>query len=127
MGNADVWCPTTGLGTWVMRQGDTITITGNSYQGGEKPQILIIGHFHKLGFFYPRGVVCLLAGCAQDQTKFMRSRHIEAHVGFSILRIRLDTGGGVASVTPTLYPFYDRKYHLELGEWETAIAGAISA
>lgn len=25
----DVWCPTTGLGTWVMRQGDTITITGN--------------------------------------------------------------------------------------------------
>jgi hypothetical protein len=25
----DVWCPTTGLGTWLMRQGDTITITGN--------------------------------------------------------------------------------------------------
>ena len=26
-----VWCPQTELGTWVMRQGDTITITGNSY------------------------------------------------------------------------------------------------
>ena len=25
----DVWCPTTGLGTWVMRQGTMITITGN--------------------------------------------------------------------------------------------------
>lgn len=25
----DVWCPTTALGTWVMRQGDLITITGN--------------------------------------------------------------------------------------------------
>lgn len=25
----DVWCPTTGLGTWVMRQDDLITITGN--------------------------------------------------------------------------------------------------
>lgn len=25
----DVWCPTTTLGTWVMRQGDLITITGN--------------------------------------------------------------------------------------------------
>jgi len=25
----EVWCPTTGLGTWVMRQGDVITITGN--------------------------------------------------------------------------------------------------
>ena len=27
-----------------------------SYQGGEKPQILVLGHFHKLGHFYPRGV-----------------------------------------------------------------------
>lgn len=26
----DVWCPTTKYGTWVMRQGDVITITGNS-------------------------------------------------------------------------------------------------
>ena len=28
-GTEDVWCPTTGLGTWVMRQGDVITVTGN--------------------------------------------------------------------------------------------------
>lgn len=26
-----VWCPTTKLGSWVMRQGDVISITGNSY------------------------------------------------------------------------------------------------
>lgn len=26
----DVWCPTTKFGTWIMRQGDLITITGNS-------------------------------------------------------------------------------------------------
>jgi len=98
-----------------------------SYQGGEKPHILILGHFHKLGFFYPRGVVCLLAGCAQDQTQFMRKKHIEAHVGFSILRVQLDATGGIASATPTIYPFYDRQYHLNLGEWETALSGAISA
>jgi hypothetical protein len=28
-GTEDVWCPTTELGTWVMRQSDFITITGN--------------------------------------------------------------------------------------------------
>ena len=33
----DVWCPTTKLGTWVVRQGNLVTITGNSLQGGEKP------------------------------------------------------------------------------------------
>jgi hypothetical protein len=29
-GTADVWCPETDYGTWVMRQGRTVTITGNS-------------------------------------------------------------------------------------------------
>lgn len=29
--SASVWCPQTELGTWVMRQGDTICITGNCY------------------------------------------------------------------------------------------------
>ena len=28
---ADVWCPTTKLGTWIMRQGDQIVITGNCW------------------------------------------------------------------------------------------------
>jgi hypothetical protein len=30
-GHGPVWCPQTELGTWVMRQGDTICITGNCY------------------------------------------------------------------------------------------------
>lgn len=129
---ANVWCPTTDLGTWVMRQGDVITITGNSYQGGEKPHILLIGHFHKLGFFYPRGVWCLLAGCTQDQTVFMRKKHIDAHLGFSILTVGLDKNGGVAHVTPKLCPFYDRKYHVDHGdaewegEWEIALERALA-
>lgn len=129
---ANVWCPTTDLGTWVMRQGDVITITGNSYQGGEKPHILLIGHFHKLGLFYPRGVWCLLAGCTQDQTVFMRRKHIDAHLGFSILTVGLDKNGGVAHVTPKLCPFYDRKYHVDHGdaewegEWEIALERALA-
>lgn len=40
----DTWCPTTGLGTWVMRQGDIISITGNCPQGGEKPAPILFGH-----------------------------------------------------------------------------------
>lgn len=96
-----------------------------SYQGGEKPHVLIIGHYHKLGCFYPRGVVCLLAGCVQDQTRFMRSRAIEAHVGFSVLRFRQDKKGGISGFTPHIFPFYDREYHLDAGEWETAIAAAL--
>lgn len=31
--NTSVWCPRTANGSWVMRQGDTITITGNTLYG----------------------------------------------------------------------------------------------
>lgn len=31
-GVEDVWCPRTQYGTWVMRQGEVITITGNTFQ-----------------------------------------------------------------------------------------------
>jgi len=43
-----------------------------SYQGGEKPSVLLIGHFHKLGYEYPREVHCIQTGCTEDQTIFMR-------------------------------------------------------
>lgn len=33
LGETAVWCPKTTLGTWVMKQGDTITITGNTIYG----------------------------------------------------------------------------------------------
>jgi len=49
----DVWCPSTELGTWVMRQGDIVTITGNSFQGGEKPRVLLLGHYHKFDHCVP--------------------------------------------------------------------------
>lgn len=44
-GRADVWCPETDYGTWIMRQGDTVTITGNSaYANGWAVQ-----QYNKLG------------------------------------------------------------------------------
>lgn len=97
-----------------------------SYQGGEKPHILVIGHYHKLGCFYPRGVWCVLAGCCQDQTRWMRGRHISAHVGFGVIRFRLDKTGGVSGFAYDQYPFYDRGYHIDAGEWEVALGDALA-
>lgn len=46
VGIQDVWCVTTRNGSWVMRQGDCITITGNCflYGGGDKKIGLTAGH-----------------------------------------------------------------------------------
>lgn len=45
LGTQDVWCITTRNGSWVMRQGDCITITGNCflYGGGDKKLGLTAG------------------------------------------------------------------------------------
>ncbi|HUU21439.1 MAG TPA: hypothetical protein VM389_02795 [Phycisphaerae bacterium] len=94
-----------------------------TYQGGEKPAILLLGHFHKLGVFYPREVWTVLMGCCQDQTVFMRKRRIAAHVGFSVMRVRQDDGGGVSGVAVEMFPFYDRRYHVGQGDmWERSVA-----
>lgn len=112
----EVWCPTTALGTWVMRQGDLVTITGNSYQGGEKPNILLIGHYHKAEYGYPREVHCVQCGCTEDQTPFMRKLKIQAHVGGWTISFDIDDFGLVHKFTPQWHPFYDRGFY-ENSQW----------
>ena len=107
----EVWCPTTDLGTWVMRQGEVITITGNSLQGGEKPAFVLIGHYHKMEYGRPREVLCFQTGCAQDQTPFMRKKRLEAQLGGWIIDIEQAPDGHVASVTMSDRRFYDRKFY----------------
>jgi hypothetical protein len=47
-GIEDVWCPRTKFGSWVMRQKDVITITGNTYKydNGETARELLDGDIH---------------------------------------------------------------------------------
>ena len=48
IGNERVWCPRTKFGSWVMRQGDVITITGNTYKydDGATARDLLEGDIH---------------------------------------------------------------------------------
>jgi hypothetical protein len=106
-----VWCPTTELGTWVMKQGAAVSITGNSYQGGEKPQIELVGHYHKFNYGYPREVHTLQGGCTTDQSMFMRKKRLQAHVGYSIVKIKQDEKGAVCGFAVEWHPFFDRGYY----------------
>jgi len=44
-GYEDVWCPTTQHGTWVMKQGNYITITGNSPNMGNVVAVQVVDKF----------------------------------------------------------------------------------
>jgi biotin operon repressor len=82
-----------------------------SYQGGEKPHIELVGHYHKFNHGYPREVHTLQGGCTCDQTMFMRKKRLQAHVGYSIIKIKQDEDGSIKRFSVDWFPFFDRKFY----------------
>lgn len=64
----------------------------NSIFGGEKPNLIIMGHYHKAEMLFYRNVHCIQAGCIQYQTKYMERKRIAAMMGFWILEIAVNEG-----------------------------------
>lgn len=84
-----------------------------SYTGGEKPDILIDGHYHKAGYNYIRGVHVVQSGCTQDQTPFMRKKRLAAHLGGWVIEFAVDDYGAITRFKQEFFPFYDKEYYKE--------------
>ena len=71
-----------------------------SLESDNKPDCLLVGHFHK-AFTLPayRGVAAVLAGCTQRQTGFMARLGLQAHVGAHIVECSVLDGQIVFSST----------------------------
>jgi predicted phosphodiesterase len=82
-----------------------------SYSPGEKPHILIIGHYHKAEYLFYRGIHCLQAGTTMDQSPFMRKKRLAAHVGFWCVECKIGKNAVVQSFKTEFFPFYDRDYY----------------
>jgi hypothetical protein len=82
-----------------------------SYTGGDKPDILIDGHYHKAGYNFIRGVHVVQAGCTQDQTPFMRKKKLAAHLGGWIIDFTTDDKGAVIRFRQEFFPFFDKQYY----------------
>jgi UDP-2,3-diacylglucosamine pyrophosphatase LpxH len=54
---------------------------------GTKPDILIMGHYHKAEQLFYRGVTTFQAGTTQRQTPFMRGRRLAAAIGFWLIKV----------------------------------------
>lgn len=65
-------------------------------EGGTKPDMLFIGHYHKAEWMPAYRNVCVVqAGCMQFQTPFMRDLALAAHVGGWIVKVRMGKGCNV--------------------------------
>ncbi|MBU2072741.1 MAG: metallophosphoesterase family protein [Gammaproteobacteria bacterium] len=59
-------------------------------EGGTKPNMLFIGHFHKAEWMPAYRNVCVAqSGCLQWQTPYMRDKGLAAHVGGWIVKVRM--------------------------------------
>ena len=73
----------------------------DSYTPADTPELLCIGHYHKSEFIPSyRGVAVIQAGCACDQTVFMRKQNIVPHLGFWTIEAHLSATGRLTRILP---------------------------
>jgi len=83
-----------------------------SLNGGEKPGVLLIGHYHKLSYNVIRNVHAIQSGTTQDQTPFMRKKGIDAHVGGGICELTQDAKtGAITSCKVEFFCYYNEGYY----------------
>jgi predicted phosphodiesterase len=76
-----------------------------SLTGGTKPNILLAGHVHKMGYFFERHIHAFSGGALSTQSSWMRRTRKANHTGFWIIKATINKTG-VAKCTGTFYPFY---------------------
>jgi len=76
-------------------------------QGGEKPNILCVGHYHK-SFMMPmyRNVQAFASGCFQAQTSFMRGKQLAAQMGGWIIEAVVNVDGTVERIKGEFINYY---------------------
>jgi predicted phosphodiesterase len=76
-----------------------------SFQGGEKPNVLLMGHAHKQGYFFDRNIHAVSGGAMCTQSRWMRSKRMANHSGYHFITIKVDDDG-VREFTISFTPFY---------------------
>lgn len=83
-----------------------------SYEGGSKPAIAQIGHYHKAEYLHTRNVHTVQAGCFQDQTIFARKKRLVFTIGGWILQFRQNPEtGAIEEFVSYFKNYFDRGYY----------------
>ena len=82
-----------------------------SFQGGEKPAILVQGHYHVSNYSIDRNVHIIGMPGFQDQTIFARKKRLRMEVGGALLEFKTDSQGAVTRCRLEFSLFFDRGYH----------------
>lgn len=78
-----------------------------SFTGGQKPSLVLSGHYHKQVAIFRRNVFGFECGTLCGQTEFMRGKKLPAHMGFGIIELWVASRGGIERLRHEFFPFYD--------------------
>lgn len=77
------------------------------FESGSKPNVMLVGHFHRRGEFEARGIQALLCGCFEGGGSFgVRLGMSDPAVGFHIVRMRVGDDGSVVKFSAEWYRFW---------------------
>lgn len=82
-----------------------------AFEGGEKPHILVQGHYHVSNYMQDRGVHVVNMPGFQDQTVFARKKRLRMEVGGAICEFTQDDAGAVARFRIEFNRFFTRGYY----------------
>ena len=71
-----------------------------SFDGGDKPHMAVMGHFHRALYLNSRNVDGLLAGCFEGQTDYLRRKAVQPRVGGWIIEIDFNKDNTLRRVKP---------------------------
>ena len=82
-----------------------------SFQGGEKPGVLVCGHYHKMSYNLVRAVHAVQPGCTKDQDIFGRKKRLHYTIGGMMVRMRMDENGAITRFLPEFLQYFHRGYY----------------
>jgi predicted phosphodiesterase len=83
-----------------------------AFQGGEKPAILVQGHYHVSNYMNDRNVHVIGMPGFQDQTIFARKKRLRMEIGGAILEFKVNPDdGSVTRCRVEFNLFFDRGYY----------------
>jgi hypothetical protein len=79
--------------------------------GGEKPHILVQGHYHVSNYMIERNIHVISLPGFQDQTIFARKKRLRMEVGGAVLRFTVTDAGAIGRLQLEFLPFFDRAFY----------------
>ena len=114
LGFYEAWVPMHGI-TAMLHHGDGGGAYALSYKlqrfidaipGGQKPQILIQGHYHNAFWMPYRNVFAFHPGCFQGPTLFTKRKGLHPVPGGYVIEVWTDEDRGIRRVRPEFLPYY---------------------